>query len=84
MLLTLTGLQRYYDYLASQKNTIPTKGKGRHKGNSDGNRMEEEIPLLDRTGTGSSVKKEKKTKKKGFLRLIEAYSKHVEGLQMIQ
>ena len=80
----LTGLQRYYEYLASRKNAIPTKQQREdavrpNRGNDD-----EETPLLDRSETESSGKKKKKKKGKGFLRLIEAYSRHVEGLQMIQ
>ena len=81
----LIGLQRYYEYLASsRKNTVPIKQQREgtvrfNRGNDD-----EETPLLNRSETESSGKKKKKKKGKGFLRLMEAYSRHVEGLQMIQ
>lgn len=35
-------------------------------------------------GSGSASSGKQKKKGKGWLRLIEAYSRHVEGLQMIQ
>lgn len=35
-------------------------------------------------GSGSAASSKEKKKGKGFRRLIEAYSRHVEGLQMIQ
>ena len=83
LLLTLAGLQRYYEYLASRKNAVPTKLPREDTARFDRSRDDEETPLLDRSETESSGKKKKK-KGKGFLRLIEAYSRHVEGLQMIQ
>ena len=73
-MLTVVGLQKYYDYLASQKTVIPTKEK------VDRNKRDE---ILSRDDSASSGTKKKK-KGKRFLRLIESYSKHVEGLQMIQ
>ena len=81
--LTLTGLQRYYEYLASRKNAVPMKQQRENSARHNCGNDDEETPLLDRSETESSGKKKKK-RGKGFLRLIEAYSRHVEGLQMIQ
>lgn len=84
------GLQRYYDYLASQRNGVSTRDRTKDRETFIGSGEEEETHLLDRIDSGLSGKREKKDKKKkkgkrkGFLRLIEAYSRHVEGLQMIQ
>ena len=83
LLLTLTGLQRYYEYLASRKNAVPIKQQREDTARSNCGNDDEGTPLLNRSETESSGKKKKK-KGKGFLRLIEAYSRHVEGLQMIQ
>ena len=83
LLLTLTGLQRYYDYLASQKDAMPKKDKPGDRESWAQRKKGENIGSLDRTDEASSSKKKKK-KGKGFLKLIEAYSRHVEGLQMIQ
>lgn len=86
--MTCIGLQRYYDYLASQRNAVSTKDRTKDRETFIGSKEEEEAPLLDRFDSRSSDKREKKDKKKkkgrGLLRLIEAYSRHVEGLQMIQ
>lgn len=79
--MTSTGLQRYYEFLASQKSAVPIKGKGKERDKLDPN---EESEPSGRPDSGSSSKKKKKKKGKGLLRLIEAYSRHVEGLQMIQ
>ena len=79
-LLTFVGLQRYYDHLA-QKNTTPVMEKGNRSETSDSDIMEETLPIQN-SGSGASRTKYKKGK--GLRRLIEAYSKHVEGLQMIQ
>ena len=78
-LLTFTGLQRYYEYLASRKNAAPTKEK--RKEEEDFDCSGKKVPFGP-SDSGSS--RQKKKKGKGLLRLIEAYSKHVEGLQMIQ
>ena len=51
--------------------------------NVDHSKKNEESVPSGRSESGSSSKKKKK-KGKGLLRLMEAYSKHVEGLQMIQ
>ena len=58
------------------------KEKGEERKKSDRSKNNEENLSLARLDSGSSSKKKKKGK--GLLRLIEAYSKHVEGLQMIQ
>ena len=79
----ITGLQRYYEYLASRKNVVPTKQQREDMARSNRGNDDEETPLLGRSETESLGKKKKK-KGRGFLRLIEAYSRHVEGLQMIQ
>lgn len=50
--------------------------------NVDHSKKNEESVPSGRSDSGSSRKKKKKGK--GLLRLMEAYSKHVEGLQMIQ
>lgn len=52
--------------------------------NVDHSKKNEESVPSGRSESGSSSKKKKKKKGKGLLRLMEAYSKHVEGLQMIQ
>ena len=82
MLIEITGLQRYYEYLATQKDAVPIKQKREDAAKSDRSKNDEETPLLGQTETESSGRKKTK-KRKGFLRLIEAYSRHVEGLQMI-
>ena len=79
-LLTSIGLQRYYDHLA-QKNATPVIEKGKRRESSDSGILEETLPIQD---PGSGASSTKKKKGKGLRRLIEAYSKHVEGLQMIQ
>ena len=50
--------------------------------NVDHSKKNEENVPSGRSESGSSSKKKKKGK--GLLRLMGAYSKHVEGLQMIQ
>lgn len=82
LLLTSTGLQRYYEYLASRKNAAPTKEKRKEEEDIDCSTKNGENVPLGPSDSGSS--RQKKKKGKGLLRLIEAYSKHVEGLQMIQ
>ena len=80
-LLTFIGLQRYYDHLA-QKNATPIIIEKGNRGESlDGGILEETLPIQN---SGSRASSAKKKKGKGLRRLIEAYSKHVEGLQMIQ
>lgn len=81
-MLTFTGLQRYYEYLASQKSTVTIKDKGKEREKSHKSKRNEENVQSGHPELGSSTKKKKKGK--GLLRLMEAYSKHVEGLQMIQ
>lgn len=83
MSLTLVGLQRYYDYLASQKTAAPKKEVREDRENVDQRRRDEESRSADPNKERSSGKKKKK-KGKGLLRLLDAYSRHVEGLQMIQ
>lgn len=78
--LTFTGLQRYYDHLA-QKNAIPIMEQGKRRESSDSGILEQTL-TIQKSGSGASSTKKKKGK--GLRRLIEAYSKHVEGLQMIQ
>ena len=58
------------------------KEKWEERKKSDQSKKNEEDLPLARLDSVSSSKKKKKGK--GLLRLIEAYSKHVEGLQMIQ
>ena len=82
-MLTLIGLQRYYDYLASQKIAATKKEVREDRENVDQRKRDERSPWVDPNEEKSSGKKKKK-KGKGLLRLIEAYSRHVEGLQMIQ
>ena len=79
-LLTFIGLQRYYDHLA-QKNATPIMEKGKRRETSDSGILEETLTMQN---SGSGASSTKKKKGKGLRRLIEAYSKHVEGLQMIQ
>ena len=55
--------------------------KENRRESSDSGILEETLPIQN-SGSGASNKKKKKGK--GLRRLIEAYSKHVEGLQMIQ
>ena len=82
-MLTLAGLQKYYDYLASQKTRTRTNDKMAQRKVLDWGKREEEFSSRDETNSASSGMKQKK-KGKRFLRLIESYSRHVEGLQMIQ
>lgn len=82
-MLTLVGLQRYYEYLASQKTAASMKEVREDRGNMDQRRRDEESRSADPNKERSSGKKKKK-KGKGLLRLLDAYSRHVEGLQMIQ
>ena len=79
-LLTFIGLQRYYDHLA-QKNATPVMEKGNGSESSDSGISEDTLPIQN-SALGAS--RTKKKKGKGLRRLIEAYAKHVEGLQMIQ
>ncbi|KAM0804555.1 hypothetical protein BDR22DRAFT_960160 [Usnea florida] len=74
------GLQRYYDHLA-QKNATPVMETGNRSESSDSGISEDTLPIQN-SGLGAS--RTKKKKGKGLRRLIEAYAKHVEGLQMIQ
>ena len=55
--------------------------KAQSRESSDSGILEETLPTQN-PGSGAASKKKKKGK--GLRRLIEAYSKHVEGLQMIQ
>lgn len=57
LLLRDTGLQRYYDYLASQKNATPANDKNKEREKVDRRRRGEETPPFDRTDSGSSNKK---------------------------
>lgn len=81
-MLTLTGLQRYYEILASQEKEAPIKEKRKERGRLYRSKKKEKTLFTETPESGSFVKGEKKGK--GFLRLLEAYSKHVEGLQMVQ
>ncbi|KAL9065684.1 MAG: hypothetical protein Q9161_008070 [Pseudevernia consocians] len=76
------GLQRYYEYLASQKNAVLIKEKGKESEKLHQSKKNEENVASGRPDSGSSTKKKKRGR--GLLRLMKAYSKHVEGLQMIQ
>ena len=78
-MLTLPGLQKYYEYLASQKNVVHPMEK---RETVDRNKSTADSLHPDRTGSQSSGKKKKRGK--GLRRLIKSYARHVEGLQMIQ
>ncbi len=80
-MLTLTGLQKYYEYLASQKNVVHTMEK-REIVDRNKTTAAVDYPHLDRTDSEFSGKK--KRKGKGLRRLIGSYVRDVEGLQMIQ
>ena len=93
-----TGLQKYYDYLASCQNKknihIHTREMSDQKEKMNRtfrNGDEERASASASTGRETKEKKEeseekkkKKTRGRGLKRLMEKYSRHVEGLQMIQ
>lgn len=81
-MLTYTGLQRYYDHLASQENAAPINEKRKEREKLYRSKKKEETLSAEHPESISSGRREKRGK--GLLRLMEAYSKHVEKLQMIQ
>ena len=79
-MLTVTGLQKYYDYLACQNDAALTREK-MESGKPNWGKKED---TLSAGNVDFPLSSKKKKRGKGLLRLMEAYSKHVEGLQMIQ